>query len=519
MKCKTSIIAIAVVTLIATQQGFSQSPYPGGPQGYGPQPAGFVPQQGPPQGYMPQQGPPQGYMPQQGPPQGYMPQQGPPQGYMPQQGPPQGYMPQQGPPQGYMPQHGPQMPPPNSVFPAAYQMPLGLQPVAQDTSIGGGDAYGGETCGTCGGVVGVCGHDKGVSPFFGSVEYLLWWRQGQSAPALATTSPAGTARSAIGVLPNAQILFGDQRYDDGLQQGGRITAGLWTDDLHEISFGGRAYFVGQDRVDYNALSGGTPNLARPFTNVTDPNNIVQAADLIAFTDPAFGNAVMSSGSINANLTNDFWGAEFFGTVLMDRGPGYRIDVIGGYQYTRIDDALNVGSALTVQDANFANLVAVGTTIARNDVFDTQNKFNGGFLGFTTEIQEGHFSLRLMGKVGVGNMNQQVRISGSSVTQIPAGAAVTTAEGLLARTSNIGTYTRDKFAYVPEVGITLGYAMNDCLKFTVGSTFIYWSDVTRAGDAVDMNLDLSAAPNTQPAFVFRSTDFWAVGANFGMEARF
>ena len=59
---------------------------------------------------------------------------------------------------------------------------------------------------------------------------------------------------------------------------------------------------------------------------------------------------------------------------------------------------------------------------------------------------------------------------------------------------------------------------------VGYSFIYWSNVSRPGDQIDLNVSPSQFPPydetaTMPAFVQHTTDFWAQGINVGLDYRF
>jgi hypothetical protein len=94
-------------------------------------------------------------------------------------------------------------------------------------------------------------------------------------------------------------------------------------------------------------------------------------------------------------------------------------------------------------------------------------------------------LEFVGKVALGNTHADVTIDGSTTVTDVAGNVVTTAEGLLARSTNIGRFEDDQFAVVPEVGITLGYALTCRLYATLGYRFIYWSEVLRAGEQIDL----------------------------------
>ena len=98
-------------------------------------------------------------------------------------------------------------------------------------------------------------------------------------------------------------------------------------------------------------------------------------------------------------------------------------------------------------------------------------------------------------------------------------------GLLALDSNIGTYSRNEFSVLPEVAVTLGYALSARTRFLVGYTFLYWNNVARAGDHIDLNVNTDLIPPVQattdpevPQFAWQDTSFWAQGLSLGLEYR-
>jgi hypothetical protein len=128
--------------------------------------------------------------------------------------------------------------------------------------------------------------------------------------------------------------------------------------------------------------------------------------------------------------------------------------------------------------------------------------------------------------------QTIDINGGQSELRANGQVVNSVGGLLALPSNIGTESRDRFAVVPEVGVSLGYSVTDRLRVSVGYNFLYWSSVVRPGDQINRNLDVLQIPNfgipagaavptnpTQPVRQFNTTDFWAHGLTFGVEIRF
>jgi hypothetical protein len=95
-------------------------------------------------------------------------------------------------------------------------------------------------------------------------------------------------------------------------------------------------------------------------------------------------------------------------------------------------------------------------------------------------------------------------------------------GLFAQPNNMGHFSRDSFAVIPETNIKVGYQITDRLRATIGYTFLYMSDVVRPGDQIDrtINPGLLATPPggsaSRPLFQFKATDYWAQGIDFGLE---
>jgi hypothetical protein len=101
-------------------------------------------------------------------------------------------------------------------------------------------------------------------------------------------------------------------------------------------------------------------------------------------------------------------------------------------------------------------------------------------------------------------------------------------GLLALPgANIGNFTRDKFAVLPEVGLKVGYHVTPNLRLAVGYNFLYLSDVVRPGDQIDSGLDVTRIPNfpvpgaqplpvARPTVPFNDTGVFAQGITFSLQ---
>ncbi len=392
-----------------------------------------------------------------------------------------------------------------------------------DATVSGDPALSNSGCDSCGiGCGGGCGFGAGLAPVFFGAETLLWIRHGQNVPALVSTSPAGALPDAAGVLDQGGIVvFGNDRIEDGFQPGVRLTGGVWLDALHEVSLGGRIFVLGTDETEFSATSPtGQPIIARPFLNVGPGGG--EDAFVVAF-DEGDPMTLPRSGQLDAVVTSDLWGGDITTSVMLSRGTGYRIDLLAGYQYYRIDESIQINST-TIQGSSFPDNIPDQTTLTVNDLFDTQNEFHGGALGLLTELQQGCFSLKLLGRLALGNMQETVRVAGTTVITPPPPAMgapfppVVFDRGILAQPSNIGTDERDRTVVSPEVGITLGYNFTQNVTFTLGYSFIYWTHVAQAGDQIDRAVDLTQALDA-PSLHIKDTDFWVMGVNGGLEWRY
>jgi len=371
--------------------------------------------------------------------------------------------------------------------------PAGAMPLnyAEDTCCDDG------CCGCCG----ACCHRHDV---WATTEFLMWWGKGTPLPPLVTTSPQGTPQASAGILglPTTTTLFGNQLASNKLQGGGRVAFGLWLDPEHNVTAGGRFFGLGGDTSRFNQFSGGNPILARPFFDTTIG---AQNALLVAY--PGF-----STGRINAyNTTNNIIGAEAFGEIMMTRDQLRRIDLVGGYQFFRLDDWLQVTSNSTRTSGLFPGLNQVVS-----DRFSTQNQFHGGEFGLRGRMARGMWSLNVLGLLGLGNMLETATISGTTTTTL-LGATSTTPHGLLTQPSNIGTFQQNKFCFIPQLTANLNFHVNQNMSVFIGYNMMWLSNVALSGEQVDLTINRAqpaVGPN-RPAFVFHDENYWLQGINWGM----
>lgn len=374
-----------------------------------------------------------------------------------------------------------------------------------------------ETCGSggeCSSCGDACGEGElGFDPFCGlclphddwvRLDALLWWTKGAGVPALLTTSPDGTSQANAGVLGKSttSVLLGNQELNNGFRPGGRIAFGTWLDTNDNFGIEFTYLGLGQSSQQLTWTSTGSPILARPYFNAKSG---VEASHLIAYPS-------VYQGSFSCLSTNEFHVGEVVTRWGIARAPGYRIELLAGYRYQRLLDNLSISDT--------AATASPGSTIQILDQFQTQNDFNGGEVGIATEWHQCRWSFETNLKLAVGNNRSRTAINGSTTT-----GARTLTGGLLALPSNIGVYDADQLSVIPELGVTCGYDLTCHLRATVGYSFIYWSNVARPGDQIDLNVDPSQFPGQgqttgyRPTFVQHNTDFWAQGINVGLDYRF
>ncbi len=394
------------------------------------------------------------------------------------------------------------------------------------------DDYGQAACETgacsvytpvCGSNSDPCGSDYGwpcnpcwptvCGPSWGKAEYLLWWTKGIDVPTLVTTSTAGTGVGTAGILgeANTQILQGAGNLGTGPHSGGRISFGWWLDACENKGIEASYLNTGRATATFQADSNATSILARPFF---DTQTGTEAAMLVAHPD-------LLTGSITVEASTELQAADvLYRSRLFDRRNGH-VDFVLGYRFARLDEHLRIGQSS--QWTAVQGQIIPGTTKSLYDLFDTSNQFHGAELGVEFRERVGRWSLDLQAKLGVGNTNSQVLIDAVTQTTVPGGGSASFPGGLLAQETNMGRYERNNFGVLPEFGVTLGYDLTGRLRATFGYNFLYWPQVARPGEQIDLGAS-QLPPEAivgagRPEFDFSRSSFWAQGMQFGLDYRF
>jgi hypothetical protein len=355
---------------------------------------------------------------------------------------------------------------------------------------------------------------------YASADYLFWWTKGDHLPPLVTTSVPETTQTPIGNagvlgLSTTRVLFGGDEVNDGYRSGVRINLGTWLDPCRQAGIEVSFVSLGNNDQSANFNSTTTPILGVPLTNVLTGNQVAILA----------GYPNVATGTIGVTAANSFDTLEVLLRRSVYQNCNSGTDFLLGYRYARLADTISMNDSVT--GTGEGGIVPVGTTLNVADRFNTTNTFNGLEIGFDSQIRRCAWSVDLLMKLALGSTHTGTTINGSTTRIPPAGGAVTTSDaGLFALSSNIGNYNGNQFSVMPELGLTVGYDVTSRLRATMGYTFIYWSQVLRAGEQIDTNINpnLFPPPTTapgvrQPQFLNSTSDFWAQGLSWGLEYTF
>ncbi|MBY0526741.1 MAG: BBP7 family outer membrane beta-barrel protein [Gemmataceae bacterium] len=360
-----------------------------------------------------------------------------------------------------------------------------------------------------------CGcHDPGPHFWF-SADYLLAWIPGPVLPSLVTTSPAGTDRSVAGVLgqPTTTILAGGDRVNDSERSGLRFQTGLRFGESRDFGFEAGTMILESKSGIFPFTGENGTILARPFTNA---NTGAATSVLVAFPGSSTGVVEVKAKTgnfyeVHLDLTERVVGNEFI-----------RVDCLLGYRFFRYDEGLNIGQDIAPTDPSFVP----GTRITTGDTFGTQNEFHGADFGFRTHLGSNDLTADVLTKLAVGKISRRVNISGAQVVSVPGSAPLIQAGGVLALSSNIGSYNTPDYTLMPEFGIEFGWRVASHLRLRAGYTAIFLDSIARASEQVNLNVNPNLFPLStniggpqQPSFKLKTSDVWFQSLSLGAEITF
>ncbi|HVL12600.1 MAG TPA: BBP7 family outer membrane beta-barrel protein [Gemmata sp.] len=353
-----------------------------------------------------------------------------------------------------------------------------------------------------------------------SGEYLMWWTRAADLPVLATTSsPQFNGQIGVG---DTRPLIGGDGFGQTFHSGFRVGAVRWFGDTQCRGIDARLFVLGQASSSATVTSGQYPLIARPFVNV-NPTTPFFGTDSEIVAAPG-----LASGGVTVALENSLWGAEANYRRYLFGNPCARVDALVGYRYLNMNEQLQITEQFTRLPGSDMGVGVPALSGVVSDNFRAENHFHGGQIGLAGEFRRGRWSIDGRASVAFGNLNRTAEISGGQNFALANGTIAIADGGLLAIPgANIGSFSDNVFAVVPEVGVNIGYQLTSHLRVFVGYNFLYLSSALRAGDVVDPYVDAARIPNflnppgtpipgtPRPMPQFRSAGFFAQGISFGL----
>lgn len=361
-------------------------------------------------------------------------------------------------------------------------------------------------------------------------DYLMWWTKGMHVPPLVTTADS-LDQASLDPADASTILFGNDNIFEELRSGGRIRLGFWLDPHQRCGIEGEFLGLNDQQEYFGANTFDHQVLGRPFYDVSTstPGHAVQevSGENLAGIVEVRATTRLYSGGLRfiSNRCCNSWNCDpcsggYCGTI--------RRDFLYGYRFTTLDEALGIREQLNTVDTGLTQ------NFDLKDSFVTDTQFHGIDFGWRWEFVKYRWSFNLLTKIAMGMNRQVVDINGITQSATlntdqqagePPFDVTSQAGGLLTQPSNIGHYSRDRFSVMPELAATLGYELRPGVRVTAGYTFMYWTNVVRPGDQIDLNVNseflqgVSSATPARPAFSFQESDYWAQGLNLGLDIRY
>jgi hypothetical protein len=338
-------------------------------------------------------------------------------------------------------------------------------------------------------------------------ETILWWPKGSTATTLVVGGNNQTVR------PSTPLAGGqDNPLGNELLAGMRLNMGMWTDCNQNFGIGARGWGL-LTNGPTNTYNNNGNSTGVPFFNTS----LTPGAEDVYLINVSAGVNGANTGTIQVKNDLDLTAGEVYGRMLLVRDGKSRVDLLGGYTFTRLDTELGLRTQFT---DGITNTIQNGTVITTQDTFGTKNEFHGGHIGLLNEVSKGRFAFSALGKIALGNMHQSSTISGSYTEAAPNLPVVRDSRGLFAQSSNIGTLSRDRFSFLPEAGAKMKYQLGRA-QLGIGYTLLLFPSVAVAGSQVNRNVDVAGIGGTMtsPSPRLVSETMFIHGLDLGVTFKF
>ena len=438
-------------------------------------------------------------------------------------------------------------------------MPPGLEGMVPPGAMGAGapgGVYGPGGGGAPRGILGrLFGGGSSQPIFWAGAEYLLWAPKSFNVnyPLVTTSAPVD-----LGVLGGATTVAlcgakDDLSFDASHGYRAWVGFGLGEDGMKGIEVGG-FYLAKQTReFQFNSNSGGVPVLAVPFF---DLNQNAQGSYIVAFPG-------IAAGSINIQARTQALGAEVNGVYNMypsgDDGPG-GLTLLAGARFFQLEERFMFHTRSDTFGVPPAGVFPPGVppgalpptsffpggggffagtffgpalspyTVTTTDGIRTFNNFFGGNVGFRGDIGYGKWFVQVTGKFAAGYMRSWVDLEGQSTLAASTGLVSTVPGGLFNIPQDLCRHRSDRFAILPEGGISVGCQIHRCVRLMAGYTFIYTNSVLRPTSTLSPAFNPNLVPVSPsytgsfpgtfvPRNVINDTDYHLHGFTGGIQISF
>jgi hypothetical protein len=331
----------------------------------------------------------------------------------------------------------------------------------------------------------------------------------------------------VGPRGEEGIAFGDQTVNGSDRPGFRLAVGGWLNPCKTWGFEADYYDLGEKTTRFHTgTSGGDPEISRPiFIDSFDNPERYDIASLESLVVEGTLPGFPTGGSVSVEASDYFQSAgvrlrrNLFNCSWQGKNcvaSGFHIDATAGYRYFRLLDRVGIRSSQVVYPSESAAF-GPGTIIDISDSFNASNRFHGAELGVVSRFNRGRWGLEFRTAAALGGTHELLSIGGSTTVTQEGLVPATDPQGLLTVNGvNIGTHVRDELTVIPEIGAEVSYQPTCHLRLYAGYNLVYWTDVLRAGDQIDLRINQFSSLTE---FSLHQSDFWAQGVRVGGELRF
>lgn len=351
-------------------------------------------------------------------------------------------------------------------------------------------------------------------------EYLHWWVQASPLAVPLVTKNNNPASLAIINEPGTTVIFGQGSHHNEFNLGGgsgiRLTLGGWVDDSHSYGLEANAFRLIELKDSFSATSLGSNEVINiPFiTTEAVSNPLISLApfseDVLVFKRP---NTAYVTDTFN------MWGMDFNALLNLQNQCCFPMVFLLGGRF------INLNENLILNDAIYG-IPTPQAIVNVQDDFSTRNRFYGLQFGVRSEFVKDSLFINLTGTLALGKNFQTIKINGETNEN---NTRIIQPIGLFAEPTNIGTFTKNQFTFVPELRIKLGYNLNQTIRPYIAYSCLYINNVVRPGNQIDRQINLTQNMSLggsgqllgrrAPIVPFRNESMWIQGGSVGLDITF